>query len=626
MSVEDEDNYIPTEDDLQQAAEVSENLTNEMLRGMINEERESKLKLLLHIKELKEKLDIQKKDQADIYFFLNKKCEDSYEIIGTLEEQILHEQDDREASEKFFENKIEELKAKIIYDEGKLSGRIHELEDQLTSIMEFKSKKEETENELRKLMVTLNLERSQFKSNADEMERKFLLERDRLGKDYEKKIETFNLSLDIRVNDEISTKTKKTLLNNSMIKKELTYQSKKADQVLEMDKMLVLKDREMRCNLEISQSMEKEMEKRLSMYQKVVKQLNDQIETLKRGILIQESTSLSLLQEKDIEIETLRNELYKAVEIYKTENSQIDEMWLFLSTSYTKTKKKNIRIMNHKKENVNISLNQDSTESSNNNNKNKNVLDHENILLDLVRLVIKKYPYKFHDILLSEANDLNNNASQLQESGLIDLEKSAHSIAQFLPPISPLFSRKVGPAIDNKQLVNSVNMDQQSVTSDLNSVSVAESSIQGLEVQSLTGFKSDKLSIAEVQSHSGVYNHSKQPNSNKTKKNRSHNHRIKVVEPVTDNNQKKNNIMAGIISSNPSRNKIQEMEIPLNKKNKKVKNCDVINFGVNISQLQIKSNKKGANDSKMAYDSADDLSLSDMSSVVSSVTTFSPRP
>lgn len=620
MSADDEDKYTPTEEDLQQAAEVSENLSNEMLRSMLNEERDTKLKLLLHIKELKEKLDIQKKDQADIYFFLNKKCEDSYEIIGALEEQILNEQDDREVSEKFFENKIEELKAKIIYDEGKLSGKIHELEDQLTSVVEFKSKKEETENELKKLMVTLNLERSQFKSNADEMERRFLLERERLGKDFEKKLENFNISLDNRVNDEISTKTKKTLLNNTMIKKELTYQSKKADQVLEMDKMLILKDREMRCNLEISQSMEKEMEKRLSMYQKVVKQLNDQIETLKRGVLVQESTSLSLLQEKDNEIERLRKELYKAVEIYKTENSQIDDMWLFLSTSYTKAKKKNIRLMNQRKQNTSISLNQESTESSNDTN-NKG-LDHEKILLDLVRLVIKKYPYKFHDILLNEANELKNNANQLQESGLIDLENSAHSIAQFLPPISPLFSRKVRPVSDGKQSY-SVNFDQQSVNSDLNSVSIAESSVQGLQVQSLSGFKSESSSIVEVQSHSGVYNHSKKPNINKTKTNRSHNHRLKVNEPVTDNIQKKNNVMAGIIVSNRSRNSIQEMDIPLNKNNKKSKNSEVINFGVNISQIQIKS-KKESNDLKIEYDSLDDVSNDDISSIVSSVT-ISPR-
>jgi len=54
-------------------------------------------------------VDSGKADQADIYYFLQKKLDDNYNNLSELEDQILQEQADRERAEEAYEGRIREL-------------------------------------------------------------------------------------------------------------------------------------------------------------------------------------------------------------------------------------------------------------------------------------------------------------------------------------------------------------------------------------------------------------------------------------------------------------------------------------------------------------------------------------
>lgn len=203
---------------------IGEALSNSMLREMINELEETKLKLLLNIKELKEKLAQQKDDQADIYYYLNKKCDESFEVIASLEEQIINEQTDREIAEKMYENKIEEMKASQAAAEAKYLSKISELETRLEMLNSFNEEKEESERNLKVLMGKLEEERAQFRANTESIENRFLLERDKLRKTYDQKYEKIKKELEDSVEGKMSTKTKKTQIMNVIMKKELDSQ------------------------------------------------------------------------------------------------------------------------------------------------------------------------------------------------------------------------------------------------------------------------------------------------------------------------------------------------------------------------------------------------------------------
>ena len=109
-------------------AYVGDMLTINSLRESVAALEEQKMKLLVALQDARDQLKQQKTDQADIYYYLNKKCDESFEVIASLEEQLLNEQSDREVSEKGFENRYEELRMSTGQTEAKLHAKISDLE------------------------------------------------------------------------------------------------------------------------------------------------------------------------------------------------------------------------------------------------------------------------------------------------------------------------------------------------------------------------------------------------------------------------------------------------------------------------------------------------------------------
>jgi hypothetical protein len=204
--------------------DIGNNLTNAILSEMVNNLEDTKLKLLLNVKELKEKLNQQKEDQADIYYYLNKKCDESFEVIASLEEQILTEQADREIAEKMYENRIEDLKITSQQTENKFLSKITDLEKKIESLQNFSQQKNDMEENLNSLMRTLENERERFRKNAEDMENQFLMDRERLRKSYDNKFETIKRELESSIDGKLSKKTKNIQITNILIKKELDDQ------------------------------------------------------------------------------------------------------------------------------------------------------------------------------------------------------------------------------------------------------------------------------------------------------------------------------------------------------------------------------------------------------------------
>jgi hypothetical protein len=208
----------------EKAQKASEELTNGMLMDQLEELEEQKTKLLLNLKECKEKYEQQKSDQTDIYYYLNKKLDENYETIALLEEQILNEQTQREVHERKLEKRIEDLEAKLVADELKYKNKLKEAEEKLQKLKEFSDNKDELERNFEKLLETLETERKHYSELVDENERKSIRERDRFRKDCLVQFEEYKQKLQDEADDKLSSKTKKTLKTNKMIKTELTYQ------------------------------------------------------------------------------------------------------------------------------------------------------------------------------------------------------------------------------------------------------------------------------------------------------------------------------------------------------------------------------------------------------------------
>lgn len=195
-----------------------------MLQDHVAELEEQKTRLLLSLKEYRQKYEQQKTDQADIYYYLNKKLDENYETIAALEEQILTEQADRETHERSLEKRIHTLELEMVTSEAKYAAKLNEAEEKLAKLKEFGDNKEELDRNLEKLLDTLENERMQFRSLADEMDRRSVQERDRIRKECSRQFEEYKKSVNDDADDKLSMKTKKTIAINSMIKTELKHQ------------------------------------------------------------------------------------------------------------------------------------------------------------------------------------------------------------------------------------------------------------------------------------------------------------------------------------------------------------------------------------------------------------------
>jgi hypothetical protein len=204
--------------------QVGEALSASVLQEMVHALEDAKLGLLLNIKELKDKLAQQKEDQADIYYYLNKKCDESFEVIGSLEEQLLKEQDDRQVQEEMYEHKIRDLKELAKTQDKELHNRIEVLNDKLERMNAFVKEKDSLERRLKELEEVIEEQKLESKREIERLESKHLLEKEKTRKAYDHKFEVIRKELELTVDSKLSKKTKKTQIMNLLMKKELDDQ------------------------------------------------------------------------------------------------------------------------------------------------------------------------------------------------------------------------------------------------------------------------------------------------------------------------------------------------------------------------------------------------------------------
>jgi len=366
-----------------------------MLKDMVNHLEETKAKLNLNIKELNYKLAKQIEDQADIYFYLNKKCDESFEVISRLEEQIISEQADREVSEKTYETKIEEIKLNSTLTEAKLNAKIIDLENKLEALTRFSETKDDFDRDFEHLLSTLEAERAQFNESTETLENNYHLERERMRKNYEHKFEEVKKEMDDEIESKISKKTKKTQLINSYMKKDIEKQSKHAEKLLEINQTIIDKDKTLKLELSLSQALQQEMMNRLNTYRKTMQQLELKLKNEIENNNLNELKNVEKLEKKDQEIFFLETKLNRIIKKYSSDNNKLDDMWYFLSNSL-----KLLRNKNKFKKNVNFyatsNKSDDQSEDLQQNLSTTQQTEQSNneflLLIELIKELLRKYP------------------------------------------------------------------------------------------------------------------------------------------------------------------------------------------------------------------------------------------
>jgi hypothetical protein len=246
-----------------------------LLQQTVEELEQTKLKLLLNIKDLQGKLDQQKEDQQDIYFYLNKKCDDSYEIISNLEEQILTEQAGREKAEREYEKKIEDLNAELRQQKNSYESVIEEMRIEMEILQQFAKEKDDIEKRLEKLLYTLEEERKQYSKNVNDVENRMIYNKEKMKRELEDRLRLAKRELKEKYEQKLPEKAINALKASQASKAELKYQTRQVKALLQFNQITEQRDKQLAVDLSLARHTEEEMIRKFAILQRMMKQLNE---------------------------------------------------------------------------------------------------------------------------------------------------------------------------------------------------------------------------------------------------------------------------------------------------------------------------------------------------------------
>ena len=233
--------------------------------------------LMKACEELKSHLETQKADAKDIYYYLHKKLDDNYDVIDSLEKRIIVLKTERERSDELYEKQIADIKKTNEKENSRLQGIIKELRDDLHTLTEFKSAKQNIETRIKHLEESLKAEKEGRASDITLLERRNIQEKERLKKEMLIKIKETKQNLLSMTEDQLHTTTKRTILENEQMTTELQYQSKETERLLRRYNRVAEENKRLKTDIDILKGNEVEYAKKSHFFQKLIKKLHEKL-------------------------------------------------------------------------------------------------------------------------------------------------------------------------------------------------------------------------------------------------------------------------------------------------------------------------------------------------------------
>ncbi|GMH93306.1 hypothetical protein TL16_g12591 [Triparma laevis f. inornata] len=267
--------------------------------------RERKKQALDNLFEVQKDLKQQKEDQNDVYFYLHKKLDDNYDVISSLEGQLLSEELERKAGEEKYAIDMEEDKKTFAGEEQKPKESLREVEEKLYGLKDVDGYKQETEQEMSSLLTDIEQERKEHYHIISEMERKAV----KL-----KEIEKQKLLAEMKTAKLVLTdEAEKTLVKIKRDAKKdhertgelLHNQGLKATKVLKKNTQVMNMNRKHRHDLALLGEIRQTMKEREVQYQKQIASLAEDLKDLDKEVLETVQEGNDKIEEMTIEEQSI---------------------------------------------------------------------------------------------------------------------------------------------------------------------------------------------------------------------------------------------------------------------------------------------------------------------------------
>lgn len=245
---------------------------------------------------LKDRVATQTQEQSEMYHYLHGKMDRQLLQIAELEREAianreLHEQallDHAAATEAAQRGFQQELDAAM--------EQVTTLREQLTQVHAFVQHKDEIEQHVEELETEIARQKATFAEEALELERKSIFEKDRVKKEMLVHMKETKEELLQRTEGQLSTTTKRTMMENDHFMAELSFQSKETEKVIQRFQQLEQEAKALRVKNQLLEANEVAMAKKNFYYQKILQKLQQQGEQMvSLGQMDDRNTQLNVL-------------------------------------------------------------------------------------------------------------------------------------------------------------------------------------------------------------------------------------------------------------------------------------------------------------------------------------------
>eukprot|EP00742_Colponemidia_sp_Colp-10_P004031 GILJ01004300.1.p1 GENE.GILJ01004300.1~~GILJ01004300.1.p1 ORF type:complete len:515 (-),score=104.35 GILJ01004300.1:281-1825(-) len=234
----------------------------EFFKNSILEHKDRIQTLLTEKNALAEKLLKNEVDSREIAGFLNREVASKDESIYLLQEKLeLKEEELRKTKEEMevkMNKKLKDMDLTFKEREIELKQRIAELDEDNRVLNKFRNSKMELETELSSWKSEVEKIQQRTREFENQMEMKFMVEKERLQREFEQRVEQMRKAAKGEAVKALSTESKRVILQNRIINEELNVQIQTTE-LLKRDKS-GLEDDCRRLERDAGLSLEKEQE------------------------------------------------------------------------------------------------------------------------------------------------------------------------------------------------------------------------------------------------------------------------------------------------------------------------------------------------------------------------------
>ena len=237
---------------------------------------------------LKDDSDKQEHDSQLVLKFLRDDAERKDELIESLKKTINQQRElfaaQREDERRAAAEELANVRSELTAREAKLSRELGETQDELMRLQEFKEQKQNMERALEQGEAERENMREDHKLALDNLERKFLEEKNRLQKEYKQMLAEMKKASQEEAVERLDQSTKKILFENRRMAEELRLQVGETDELQKAKKTLEEETKKLRREVALNEQSVKEYAKQGFRQSKEIKELSARVKSLERTL------------------------------------------------------------------------------------------------------------------------------------------------------------------------------------------------------------------------------------------------------------------------------------------------------------------------------------------------------